>query len=105
MEPVSSITSGIDSAAALLGPAAFSGPTPDKPAEAAQQFESILIAQMLQSARESAASLGGDDEDSLESGAMLDIAGQQFAQMIAKNGGFGIARIVNAGLASSSAKP
>jgi Rod binding domain-containing protein len=76
----------------------FTQPKPGKIEDAAQQFESLLIAQMLQSGRESApGSLGDEDTDS-ETSAMQDLAGQQFAQALAKQGGLGLSRLLIAGL-------
>jgi Rod binding domain-containing protein len=81
---------------ATLGPA----PAPDtnqggsskKIADAAKQFESILINQMLESAR--ASSQDDDGQDSAVSG----YAQQQFAQALAERGGLGIAKMVVVGL-------
>lgn len=90
------MTAPITSAVALLG--IVTEPKPGKIEDAAQQFESLLIAQMLRSGRESApGSLGDDDTDS-ESSVMLDLAGQQFAQMLAKQGGLGLTRLLVTGL-------
>ncbi|HEV2201297.1 MAG TPA: hypothetical protein VGR73_15880 [Bryobacteraceae bacterium] len=79
-------------------------PKPANARDAAVQFESLLIAEMLRSAHEaSPGSLGGpeggndDDEDS-QSATLYDIAGQQFAQLMAKQGGLGLARLVVQGL-------
>jgi Rod binding domain-containing protein len=80
------------SAAASLG--ASAQPKPKNAAEAAKQFEALMIAQMLRSAREGAAS---DKEDSTGE-TMFDLAGQQFAQMMANNGGLGLAKMIAAGL-------
>ena len=66
---------------------------PTKAAGAAQQFEALLIGQMLRSVREASA----DDQDSIGS-TMLDVADQQFSQLLAKNGGLGLARMVVNGL-------
>lgn len=70
--------------------------------EAATQFEGLLIASMLRSAHEaSPGGLDGDDEDS-QSSTLFDLAAEQFAQMMAKQGGFGVARVVTSGLARGS---
>jgi len=83
------------SAAAIL-PGATSA-EPKNAVEAAKQFEALLIAQMLRSAHESA---GGslDGEESTSAGTMFDVAGQQFAQVLANNGGLGLAKMVTQGL-------
>jgi len=72
---------------------------PSKADDAARQFESLLIAQMLRSARESGAggSLDPDSDDS-ESSTMQEVAEQQFSQMLARNGGLGLARLIAGGL-------
>ena len=68
---------------------------PKNAADAAKQFEALLIAQMLRSAR---AAAGGDQDSSSDT--MLDVAGQQFAQMLANNGGLGLAKIISSNLES-----
>ncbi len=65
---------------------------PAKTSEAAQQFEALLIGQMLRSVRETA-----DDQDSTGS-TMLDVADQQFSQLLARNGGLGLAHMIVSGL-------
>jgi peptidoglycan hydrolase FlgJ len=79
-------------AAASLGTPAQ--PKPKNAAEAAKQFEALMIGQMLRSARETASSEGEDSTGET----MFDMAGQQFAQMLANNGGFGLAKLITAGL-------
>ena len=69
---------------------------PKSPAEAAKQFEALLIAQMLRTAHESSA--GSLDGESSSSQTMFDVAGQQFAQVLANNGGLGLAKMVVQGL-------
>jgi Rod binding domain-containing protein len=59
---------------------------------AAKQFEALMIAQMLRTARE-------DTEDgSSSSSTMLDVADQQFSQVLANNGGLGLASLIVKGL-------
>ena len=83
-------------AAAARLPASAEG-KPTNAAEAAKQFEALLIAQMLRTARES--SSGSLDGEGASSGdAMFDVAGQQFAQLLANNGGLGLAKMVMQGL-------
>jgi len=72
--------------------------TPDRPIVnskvegAAKQFEALMIAQMLRTARENTG-----DQDSSGS-TMLDVADQQFSQVLANNGGLGLARLIVKGL-------
>ncbi len=65
---------------------------PTKVEAAAKQFEALMIAQMLRTARENT-----EDQDSSGS-TMLDVADQQFSQVLANNGGLGLARLVVKGL-------
>ena len=59
---------------------------------AAKQFEALMIGQMLRTARENT-----EDPDSSGS-TMLDLADQQFSQVLANNGGLGLATLVVKGL-------
>ena len=71
--------------------AAFSAPAPPRPkdaAEAAQQFEALLLAQVLREARTS----DGLGESDSTGEATWDIAAQQFAQLLAKQGGLGLSK-------------
>jgi Rod binding domain-containing protein len=67
-------------------------PTPTKVEGAAKQFEALMIAQMLRTARENT-----EDGDS-SSSTMLDVADQQFSQVLANNGGLGLATLIVKGL-------
>ncbi len=67
-------------------------PTPTKVEGAAKQFEALMIAQMLRTAREDT-----EDGDS-SSSTMLDLADQQFSQVLANNGGLGLAKLIVNGL-------
>jgi Rod binding domain-containing protein len=96
------MVSPITRATALLGMVAE--PKPTKIEDAARQFESILIAQMLRSGRESASAMGEEDESDSGGSTMLEVAEQQFAQMLARQGGLGLARLVTAGLERSAVK-
>jgi flagellar protein FlgJ len=71
---------------------------PGKIEDAAKQFEALMIGQMLRSVREASA----DDQDSTGS-TMLDVADQQFSQLLAKNGGLGLAKMVISGLKQGEA--
>lgn len=68
-----------------------------KIADAATQFEALLIGQMLRSARDPDAEGLMGTEDGPGS-ALLEMGEQQFAQTLANNGGLGIAKMVIAGL-------
>jgi peptidoglycan hydrolase FlgJ len=80
-------------------PIQTAGGQPDDPArvkDAAQQFEALLIAQLLKSASENGG-LFGDSSDA-SSGAVEDLATQQFAIALARRGGLGLADLVVQGL-------
>jgi Rod binding domain-containing protein len=65
---------------------------PTKVEGAAKQFEALMIAQMLRTARENT-----EDENSTSS-SMLDLADQQFSQVLANNGGLGMANLIVKGI-------
>jgi Rod binding domain-containing protein len=67
---------------------------PSQVQDAAQQFEALMIGQMLRSVREAAR-----DDDSDSSGeTMMDLADQQLSQLLARNGGLGLAQMIVKGL-------
>jgi Rod binding domain-containing protein len=70
-----------------------------KAASAAGQFESLLIAQMLKSMRESESGWLGTGEDSASDSAMA-MAEEHFASAISAAGGLGLGKLVTAGLES-----
>src|SRR5579863_4897896 len=73
--------------------------TPEKIQKAATDFEALLIAQMLKSARESGGGMTGDaDEQDETNSTMLELGEQQMAQALSSSGGLGIAKMVIAGL-------
>lgn len=74
--------------------------SPAKIAQCATDFESLLLAQMLRSAREAGGgALTGDSDDETEANATLvEVGEQHFAQALASSGGLGIAKMIIAGL-------
>jgi Rod binding domain-containing protein len=73
-------------------------------AEAARQFESLLISQLLKSTQEAGGAgwLGtGEDQAGAQA---LELAQEQFAQTLAKQGGLGLARLVVSGLRQAAAR-
>lgn len=78
--------------------------SPAKIQKAGTEFEALLLAQMLKSARESSGSGltgdGGDDSDA--NSTMVELGEQQFAQALASNGGLGIAKMVVTGLTKNA---
>ena len=71
--------------------------TPEKLTKAAKEFEALIIGQMLKSVRES--SFGGGWGTGDQSGDVaLELADQQMSQMLASNGGLGLAQLITKGL-------
>ena len=87
----------------LLQPAA---PAPLKTADparirdAAQQFEALLLNQLLESAHPSGGWLGSGDEGA--EGTAFGFAEQQLASTMAQHGGIGLASLIAAGLENKS---
>jgi peptidoglycan hydrolase FlgJ len=84
-------------------PGASPQDTPAKIHQAAQQFESLLIGQLLKTSREASGGggwLGTDDDDAGATG--MEIAEQEFAKMLASNGGLGLSKTIEAGLRARS---
>jgi peptidoglycan hydrolase FlgJ len=86
-------------AASSASSSASSKDTPEKIRQAATEFEALLIAQLLKSARESGGGITGDgDEQDETNSTMLELGEQQMAQALSSSGGLGIANMVVAGL-------
>jgi Rod binding domain-containing protein len=80
-------------------PSASSKDSPEKIGKAAKDFEALLIAQMLKSARESGGGMTGDsDEQDETNSTVLELGEQQMAQALSNSGGLGLAKMVVAGL-------
>ena len=95
----------VPSIAAAQQPLALSGtkaPSPEKLHTVAQQFEALLIGEMLKSIHEAAKDTGDDDDDAGGDSAM-DMAQTQFAQSIAMQGGLGLSHLIETGLAKDDA--
>jgi flagellar protein FlgJ len=58
---------------------------------AAKQFEAMMIAQMLHTARE-------NTEEGQQGSTMQDMADQQFSQVLSNNGGLGLASLIVKGI-------
>jgi Rod binding domain-containing protein len=75
-------------------------PKADSPAkvhDAAQQFEALLLGQILESVSQGGGWLGSGEDSA--SGCANSFAEQQLAAMMAKQGGVGLARLIETGLA------
>ncbi len=73
---------------------------PKSVTEAAEQFEALLIRQMLQSARGEEPGWFGSAEDG-GSNTAADLAEEQFAQALAHSGGLGLSARIAASLSST----
>lgn len=86
-------------AGASVNPADFKNP-----AEAAKQFEALLINEMLKSARAGGSGDWMGTSEDQSGSALSEMAEQQFAQLLASNGGVGLAKLVVNGLSRASAE-
>jgi len=79
------------------------GSKPSKLHEAAQQFEALLIGEMMKSVHESSSSgwLGSDDDEGGGNQAM-ELAESQFANALAAHGGLRLAREVEQSVGQQS---
>ncbi len=78
--------------------------SPEKIHNAAQQFEALLIAQMMKSMRDSEGGWLGTGGDESSSSAM-EYGQEIFAQAMAKSGGLGLANLVSQGLSKPPGDP
>ncbi len=95
----------IDSIASAGIAAAAPQPKPAKVEDAAKQFEALMIAQLLKSARGSDDSswMGTGDDQAGSIG--VEMAEQEFARALASGGGLGLARLIAHGLAPAATSP
>jgi len=75
---------------------------PNKIQKAAQQFEALLIGQILHSAHTSDSGWLGTDDSS--GSCATDFAEEQLASTIAQQGGLGLAKLITRGLEQGSGK-
>lgn len=81
------------------------GGKPSKLHQAAQQFEALMIGEMMKSVHEGSSSgwLGSDDGEGGDNQAM-EMAESQFANALAMNGGLGLARMVEQSVGQQTGK-
>jgi Rod binding domain-containing protein len=84
-------------AAALLTPTTTS-PKSKKVTETAEDFEALMIGQMLKSARADSQGWFGTGEDSTSS-SLIEMAEEQLAKVLANNGGLGLSKMITNTLA------
>lgn len=73
--------------------------SPTKIREAAGQFEALLMGQILRSVRQSGGWLGTSDATA---DCAMEFAEQQFASLLAQQGGLGLAALISQGLRAGS---
>ncbi len=78
---------------------------PENLAEAAEQFEALLVHHLLRTMREGSGDgwMGTGEDKSSES--LMDYSEQEMARVIAAGGSFGLAKIVRGGLTPHSDAP
>src|SRR5579863_8036009 len=78
--------------------------SPAKIHDAAQQFESLLISQLLKTAHDAGGSgwLGTDDDDAGQTG--IGFGEEQLSRMIASSGGLGLSSMIESGLRAEAIK-
>ena len=77
--------------------------SPEKIRDAASQFESLLIGQVLKTVHESSSGgwLGTDGDEA--SNAAMGLGDEYLARTISQHGGFGLAKMISAGLQKTKA--
>lgn len=81
---------------AFTEPAVLKKDSPTKIHDAAQQFEALLLGQILETVSKSGGWLGSGEDSA--SGCANSFAQQHLALLMARNGGFGLAGLIEAGL-------
>lgn len=79
-------------------PFAPSDAPPKNAAEAAREFEALLIAQILNAAHEESS------EEDTSANTMWSLGAQQFSRIMAERGGFGLARMIERSLGQPPAR-
>jgi Rod binding domain-containing protein len=92
---MSTVSLTTPASATLLGDTT---PKPKDAADAAKQFEAMLLSQMLRTGHEEEDDSLGEKDPTGDT--MWDMAAQQFSQMLAKNGGVGLAKLITQKLPS-----
>lgn len=78
--------------------------SPTKLEVAAKQFESLMIAQMMKTERDTSGGGWLSDGDETGEDSSMGMAEEQFAQSLANNGGLGLAKMVVRTMSNAVAK-
>ncbi len=98
--PVDSLLPGILSTAGLTGataPAVSAKDSPQKIHDSAEQFESLLVGQILKASHDEDGGWLGAGEDQT-AGPAMQMADEYFAQSITAHGGLGLAKMISTSL-------
>jgi Rod binding domain-containing protein len=97
-------TSRPDLAAPNANPSKSKRDTPEAIAKTAKEFESLLIGEVLKSAREADGSgfLGTDESEA--GSTLMELSEQQLSQALSSGGGLGLAKLISAGLTKTAAQ-
>jgi Rod binding domain-containing protein len=76
--------------------------SPDKILNAAKQFESLLVAQLMKTMQDSEGGWLGAGDDDQSSSAAMEYGQEAFAQAMSASGGLGLAKMVASGLEQSA---
>jgi flagellar protein FlgJ len=77
--------------------------SPEKIKDAAGQFESLMVGQILKSAHEEEGGWMGAGEEDQTSASTMQMADEYFARALAAHGGLGLARMISQSLDQASA--
>ena len=77
--------------------------SPQKIKDAAMQFESLLVGQILKSAHQEDGGWLGAGEEDQTAGSAMQMADDYFARALTSHGGLGLARMISAGLDHATA--
>src|SRR3954467_14513269 len=95
------LSPNLSGVAALTGAATGTSKS-SKIHDAAQQFEALLVGEMLKSARESGSWGLTDEESDPGQDTFSGMAESQFANALAKSGGLGLSRMVEQGVSQQA---
>ena len=77
--------------------------SPQKTKDAAAQFESLLVGQILKSAHEEEGGWLGAGEEDQTAGSAMQMADEYLAKALTSNGGLGLARMISKSLDQAAA--
>jgi flagellar protein FlgJ len=96
------ISSSLSALAPTVGAATNASSKSSKIHDAAQQFEALMVGEMLKSARESGSWGLTDEESDPGQDTLSGMAESQFANALAKSGGLGLSRMVEQGVSQQA---